>query len=157
MYSFFFLFVGKQKSGPFRDLAEEYLKRIGPYAKVIVREIPEESFRSEQDRERVLALETESIRAAIPDGALVVVLDASGKGMNSVHLSEAMAAWSEQERRTLAFVIGGPLGVHDALKKEADVLLSLSPMTFPHDLARVLLLEQLYRALMIQKRKTYHY
>ena len=157
MYRIHLTIVGKGSRGPLGELVEEYLKRVGPYARIEIHEIKEEAFRYSEDRPRVIREEGKRIESALVDDAFTIVLSAEGKGMPSEKFAEALDKWSEQEARPLQFVIGGPLGIDPVIKKRADLLLSLSEMTFPHDVARVLLLEQLYRAFTIQKGKTYHY
>ena len=149
--------VGKQKKGPLTEAAHELKVRLGPYMKVDEKVVAEVPFRSVSERKRVLSQEAEALKRAMPQDAVIVVLEATGKTFSSERFTELIWELSEQETRHLVFVLGGPLGLSDELKASADLLLSFSPMTVPHDLARVILLEQLYRAATIRTGKTYHY
>ena len=102
-----------------------------------------------------MAQEAERLRQALPQGACVVALDERGKTYTTVALSKAIQGWS-LEFADIAFVIGGPDGLDAAFKLEARQLMRLSDMTLPHAMARVLLIEQLYRAWSIQSAHPYH-
>ena len=104
---------------------------------------------------RVLDAEAERIRAALPAGAIKVALDERGTSLGTMELARRMARW-RGEGRDVAFIIGGADGLDDALKQSADLVWSLSPLTLPHGLARVLLAEQLYRAHTILHNHPYH-
>lgn len=151
------LIVGKQKPGPHQEICDEYLKRLKSDIFIKIIELAETPFRSIAEREKVLKTETEKIKKAVPKNSLFVVLETAGKTFTSEKFAEQLDRLSEGGARPLAVVVGGPLGLSDEIKKEADLLLSLSPMTMPHDLARVVLLEQIYRAMMILKGRVYHY
>ncbi len=157
MYKITLIHIGKPKNGPQKELCDEYLKRLGPYMRIDEVQITEERFYEKSNRERILLTESENIKKAIPSESFVIVLDADGKTYSSEDFSKKLAFWSDQQTQHLVFILGGPLGLHNSIKKRANTLLSFSPMTFPHDLARVMLLEQLYRATTIQSGKTYHY
>jgi 23S rRNA (pseudouridine1915-N3)-methyltransferase len=157
MYSIRLVVIGRVSKGPLGELTAEYLKRLGAYAKVEIKEVKEEAFRSVDERGRVLKEEAERMEKALAQDAYTIILSAEGKGMASEEFAKALEKWSEHGARKIQFVIGGPLGLADSIKERADLLFSLSPLTFPHDLARVLLLEQLYRGITIKKGKTYHY
>ena len=131
--------VGKTKKGPLQELSAKYLKRLSAYAKIetiIVKELTAETFNK--------------------DG-FTIVLSEDGQTMDSHTFANALESWSENRQRELTFVIAGPFGFDRALAKNVDLTLSLSPMTMPHELALVVLLEQLYRAGTILSGKTYHY
>lgn len=104
---------------------------------------------------RVLDAEAERIRAALPAGAFKVALDERGTSLGTMELARRMARW-RGEGRDVAFIIGGADGLDDAVKQSADLVWSLSPLTLPHGLARVLLAEQLYRAHSILHNHPYH-
>jgi len=148
--------VSELKSGPWKELQEHYLKLLRSYARVDLVEIKPEKFSSLSERDAVLAQEEKKILKQIPDGSLTIILDASDEACSSETLAKKLETWSDGGK-TLCFIIGGPLGLSDKLKSQAQHKLSLSPMTFPHDFARVMLLEQLYRASTITAGKTYHY
>lgn len=157
MYSFIFVLVSAAKPGPWKELATDYLTRLKPYAKCKIVELPQASFASEQQRLKVQAQEADLIRKSISNGTFTVMCDEKGKSFTSTQFATQLRMWSEQETRNITFVMGGPLGLHPDLLAEAGVKLALSAFTFPHDLARVVLLEQVYRAMTILQHKTYHY
>lgn len=157
MYQFELLLVGKQKENPEKILFSRYQKQLKPYARLSVKELPEIKFSSVADRTRVLKKEATLFEKKITNTHCLIVLDANGTSFSSEHFAKQLSIWSEQEQKKLLFLIGGPLGIDDQTKKKADVLLSLSPFTLPHDLACVVLCEQLYRAMTIIFQKTYHY
>ena len=146
--------VGKLKERHWRDAADEYLKRLGPYARVSVTEVPDRDVTA--DEARALEAEAAGILRAIPEGATLAVLEIGGTARSS----EAFAGWLEalgvEGRSHVVFVIGGAAGLHADVIARADERVSLGPMTLPHQLARVVLLEQLYRAFRIIKGEPYH-
>lgn len=101
--------------------------------------------------------EGERLLAALQPGERVVVLDERGKGLGSVEFADRLGRWRDQGVRQVAFVVGGSYGLSDAVRQRADLLLSLSPMTFPHQLVRLLFAEQLYRAVSILGGTAYHH
>lgn len=157
MYKITLLNVGKQKPGAHKKLFNEYFKRLGLYSKMQLIEITESKFSDINDRDQILKTEMKKIKKTLPQDCLTIVLEAEGKQMDSHDFATSLQEWSENETRHLVFITGSPLGIHNDLKKEADILLSLSSLTFPHDLAQVMLTEQLYRAMTILHKKTYHY
>lgn len=146
--------VGRLKEAHWRDAAAEYLKRLRPYATVEIVEVPDRDVTA--DERAAVRAEGEAVLRAIPDGAQVVVLDIGGKQLSS----EGFSAWLElagiEGRSSIAFVIGGAAGLDPAVLAKADERLSLGPMTLPHQLARVVLLEQVYRAFRIMRGEPYH-
>ena len=148
--------VSELKSGPWKELQDHYLKLLKSYAVVELVEVKPEKFSTPTERERVLKIEEVKIRKQLPNGAMTIVLDAIGTSASTETFVRTIERLSDGGR-TLCFIIGGPLGLSDTLKADADHLLSLSPMTFPHDFARIMLLEQLYRTQTITAGKTYHY
>jgi len=147
--------VGKLKEDYWRDAEVEYLKRLSPYAKISFTELKEEAFRSEQEREAIQKKEAEKILKAVPDNSILIALHERGKEVTSPELATLLEKKTEQGQ-TLTFIIGGPLGLHESVLQKADQQLSLSKLTFPHNMVRTILLEQLYRSVMIGKQK-YHY
>ena len=148
------LAVGRLKERHFRDAAQEYLKRLTPYATVEVVEVPDRDVT--RDEARALAEEGAALLRAIPEGAHVVALDVTGAGRTS----EEFAAWLEEGmvagRSNVVFVVGGAAGLAPDVVARAGERLSLGPMTLPHQLARVVLLEQIYRAFRIIRGEPYH-
>lgn len=151
--------VGKIKENYFTDAIAEYTKRLGRYCKcdlIEVRDEPTPDDPSPRERDLVLEKEGARILEKIPDHAWVTALCIEGKPLSS----EAFAA-QLAERATLGqghqvFIIGGSMGLSQAVKSRADQKLSFSPMTFPHQLMRVILLEQIYRAFQINHGGKYH-
>lgn len=146
--------VGRLKERHWRDAAAEYLKRLGPYARVAVTEVADRDVSA--DEARALAVEGADVLRAIPANAYVVVLDVEG----AARTSEGLASWLDSlalgGRSRIALVIGGAAGLHPDVISRADERLSLGPLTLPHQLARVVLLEQLYRAFRISRGEPYH-
>lgn len=148
--------VDKVRTAHFRDAIEEYLKRLGPYAKVAVEEVAPEAFGNSTEAAKAMQVEAERLRKKIPTGSFTISMDPAGKKMTS----EEFASFLEREGGTgteIVFLIGGTAGIDPELKKECRFSASLSPMTFPHEMARVMLVEQLYRATTILAGKSYHH
>ena len=133
----------------------EYAKRMPPRTTMQLVEIKPEARASGKTVAQMLAAEAVRIRAALPKGARIVVLDERGKDLNTIGLSVQLDAWM-QEGGAVAFLIGGADGLDAALKKSCALQLRLSSLTLPHGLARVLLAEQIYRALSIIGGHPYH-
>lgn len=147
--------VGDFKESYFRDAENEYIKRLKPFCEYKTVCIKEESSFGEDSEKLVLrALEKEAtaIRAAIPKQAYKIALCIEGKQYSSTELAEVFA----RESRPICFIIGSSFGLDETLKRECDMKLSMSKMTFPHMLARVMLVEQVYRANAINNGKKYH-
>ena len=153
------LCVGKLKEKFYIDGAAEYAKRLGGYCKLQLTELPEERLPQNPSRAQIdAALEKEAaaVTAKLPKGAAVVALCVEGKLCSSEDLAKLVSDWSLSSAKHLVFLIGSSYGLHTSLKGQAWVKLSMSPMTFPHHLARVMLLEQVYRAFKINEGSDYH-
>ena len=148
--------LGKLKESYWQEAENEYLKRLKPYAKIDLVEIPEEAFRDGDDRDKIKALEAAKIQKILPKGGLIMALHETGKEFTSPQLAQFLEENSSRGE-TITFIIGGPLGIHESLLKQVPVQLSLSRLTFPHQMVRTILLEQIYRGVTIQKGKQYHY
>ena len=151
--------VGKLKEKFYIEAAAEYAKRLGRYCKLEIVELPEQRLPenpSPAEITRALAKEAELIRGKVPQGACLAARCIEGKLQSSEALAGLMADWANRGEKCLVFLIGGSFGLDESLKREARVRLSMSPMTFPHHLARVMLLEQLYRGFQIQEGGKYH-
>ena len=133
----------------------EYVKRLPPEIKVDLLELKPEERTSGKTVEKAKALEGERILAAIPEGATVYALDEKGRPVTTQGLAVMLAGWMRDGTHP-AFVIGGADGLSDAVASRADKLVSLSALTLPHGLVRVLLAEQLYRASSILANHPYH-
>lgn len=159
MLSVYLICVGKLKEKFYLEACGEYIKRLSPYCKLTLLELPEERLPQNPTQGQIdAALEKEAaaIRAKLPPSASVVALCVEGKERSSEELARLLADWTQNSAKHLVFLIGGSYGLHPALKAEAWLKLSMSPMTFPHHLARVMLLEQIYRACAINNHTKYH-
>lgn len=141
--------VGKLKEKFWQDAAAEYLKRLGRFAKMNIIELAE----SKSDD---VAEESEAIIAHIPKGAFVVALDVGGKSLSSEGLADFIASKGLEGTSHICFIIGGSNGYNDAVRRASELRLSFSSFTFPHQLMRVILLEQVYRAFKINAGEKYH-
>lgn len=148
------LTIGKLKEKIYKDGVEEYLKRLKPYAKIKIVELPAESF-NDSNRGQIREKENQKILDYIEKNqtAKVVCLTEGGKEYSSVEFSQFL----EQENQEIIFIIGGALGFSAKTLGKMDSKLSLSKMTFLHEMARLILVEQIYRAQMIKSGKSYHY
>ena len=153
------LFVGRTEAGHVGEGLEHYLARIRRSVPVDVLVIPDSKLRDGTTRvkEEEARIEQALVRATSGGAARVVVLDERGKGLTSTKLSGQLGAWRDQGVRRLVFVVGGAYGLHATVRDKADLVLGLSAMTFPHQLVRVILAEQIYRAFSILERKPYHH
>ena len=150
--------MGRLKERYWRDAAAEYEKRIsrfGKFEEIELPDLPEPSNSSPAIEEQIRKKEGEAILSKIRDQDVVVCLCIDGKQMDSVQLSRKLTELVDTGRRVV-FVIGGSLGLSPEVVARAQLKLSFSPMTFPHQLARVMLLEQTYRALKIAAGERYH-
>jgi 23S rRNA (pseudouridine1915-N3)-methyltransferase len=147
--------VGRLRAGPERDLVDDYLQRcdrsgrplgIGPVAEHEV----------EDKRGGGMAAEGDLLTRAVPVGAVLVVLDERGKTLSSPEFANQIAAWRDGGQQDAAFVIGGADGIDPALRAKADLAISFGRMVWPHLLIRVMLAEQLYRAVTILGGSPYH-
>lgn len=151
--------VGKLKEKYLKQGIEEYLKRLGSYAKVEVIEVPDEKAPEElSDTEmvQVKQKEGERILAKIGPDTYVIALAINGKLKSSEELADTLDKLATYGKSKIAFVIGGSLGLSDEVLKRADEQLSFSKMTFPHQLMRLILVEQIYRAFRINRGEPYH-
>lgn len=151
--------VGKLGEKFWKDAVKEYEKRLAGYCKLEIIELPEQRLPdrpSEGQLESALRKESELIRAKIPQGAAVIAMCIEGKPMSSEQLADKLGEMTLSGTSKIAILIGGSCGLDETIKREAKLRLSMSPMTFPHHLARVMVLEQVYRALNIQAGGKYH-
>lgn len=148
--------VGRLKEKFWTAACDEYLKRLSGYAKVTVREIADVDPARVGGVEAARAKEGAAILAALPDSAHVILMAIEGKQRSSVQLSQRIDSLCLDGRSDIAFVIGGSDGVDAAVYARANETLSFGPITLPHNLARVVLLEQLYRAVKISRGEPYH-
>ena len=151
--------VGKIKERFLQEGIAEYEKRLRPYVKLRIIETAEEKRpqdASPATESAALEKEGQRILAAVPEGSLVVALDIRGRGWTSRDLAEGFRVWELAGRNHVTFVVGGDLGLSSEVFSKSELRLSLSKMTFTHPMARLLLLEQIYRAFRILRGEPYH-
>ena len=151
--------VGKLKERFYHDAADEYAKRLYRYCNIEITELSEARISdnpSNAQIEDALFKEAAAIKKSIQSAALIVALCVEGKQIDSPALSELIKSTAAGGTPRLNFIIGGSMGLHNNIKSNADMLISMSKMTFPHHLARIMLLEQLYRAFNIINCGKYH-
>jgi 23S rRNA (pseudouridine1915-N3)-methyltransferase len=150
--------LGKLKESYWREAEEEYLKRLKPLLKISLHELKEESFSEKDQTEIIKTHEALKLKSALEKfkSAYIIALDEIGKEMSSVAFSTFL---EEKKMMTseIVFVIGGPLGLDVSIRKLAQTTISLSKLTFTHQMIRIVLLEQLYRSQMIANGRKYHY
>lgn len=151
--------VGKLKEQYWRDAVTEYSKRLSRYAKLDIVELPDEQtpdHASPALEAQILDREGSRILKALPQNSYFIALAIEGKTFDSIAFSRQLADLSLSGVSHLTFIIGGSLGLSPAVLNHANLKLSFSKMTFPHQLMRVILLEQIYRAFRIQNHEPYH-
>ena len=151
--------VGKLKEKFYREACAEYEKRLKGYCKLEIIELTEQRLPDSPSQAQIdaaLAKEAEAIRAKIPAGSAVVAMCIEGGTLSSGQFADKLSKWMGSGVSHISVLIGGSCGLDESLKKSAQLRLSMSPMTFPHHLARVMVLEQLYRALNIASGGKYH-
>ena len=152
--------VGKLKEKYLREGVAEYEKRLAPFASVELRETREEYMAdnaSEAQRQQTLAKEGERLLRLVPERSFLIVLDVKGKLLSSEALAKELASLALQGQSDLTFLIGGAFGLSPAVRDRADLRISFSPMTFTHQMVRLLLYEQIYRAFKINRGEKYHW
>lgn len=151
--------VGKIKEKYFTMAAEEYIKRLSRYCRLEIIEVSDESTQdnaSDNLENRIKEKEASRILKYIKDDAYVITLELNGKMLDSIELANHMEKLAVSGKGNIVFVIGGSLGLHQSVSQRADFKLSFSRMTFPHQLMRVILLEQIYRSYRITNGEPYH-
>lgn len=143
--------VGKIKEKYLVDAIKEYLKRLSKYTKVNIIEVPDENF----DIKKTLIKEKDSILKYIDEKDYIITLDIEGKNISSIELAEKIKN-IQINYSDICFIIGGSYGLHKDIKEKSNYSLSFSKMTFPHQLFRVMLLEQIYRTYKINNNESYH-
>ena len=148
--------VGKLKERFWSDACAEYLKRLQPYARVTVKEVADVDPGRAGGVDAAREKEGTSLLSALAETSYVILLDIDGKQRSSVEFSQRLDALALAGKSDLAFVIGGSDGVSDAVRRRSNETLSFGRITLPHNLARVVLLEQVYRAMKISRGEPYH-
>ena len=151
--------LGRMKQGPERELVARYLERAVNGGRTLgltgfaVTELTESRAGSAASRK---SDEAKAIATHLPEGGLVIALDERGKTLGSDDLARRIGRWRDDGKAALSFVVGGPDGLDPAFVQNADLALSFSPLTWPHQLVRIMLAEQLYRATTILSGHPYH-
>ncbi|WP_130863108.1 23S rRNA (pseudouridine(1915)-N(3))-methyltransferase RlmH [Bacilliculturomica massiliensis] len=151
--------IGKLKEGYWREAIAEYGKRLNKYCTLVIDELKEERLpdnASAAEEAGVKESEGKNILKRIKPGGYVIALDVKGKALSSEGLAEKLDSLGIEGKSDVTFIIGGSLGLSPEVLARADLRLSFSSMTFPHQMMRVILLEQIYRAFKINKNETYH-
>ena len=151
--------VGRLKRGPERDLAERYRDRAEKTGRAIgIRGVEMVEIAESRARDAARRMTEESIALAelVPDGAVRIVLDVRGQSLGSAALSGALQAWRDAGRPAATFIVGGADGLAGTLRENADLCLAFGSATWPHQLVRIMLLEQLYRVATILSGHPYH-
>ena len=150
--------IGKIKDF-YKDGVDEYIKRLNGYCKVEIVELKDEAVSSkpsDKEIQKVIEIESSRVLTLLKDNEYLISLDLNQKEMGSVEFSKYLSQKLESNGASVSFVIGGSYGLSDDLKNRANSSITLSKMTFPHQLARLVLLEQIYRAFKILNNETYH-
>ena len=147
--------VGRLRAGPERDLIDDYLTRFDRTGRALALG-PANVIEVEDKKNAGMGAEAALLEKAIPNGALICIMDERGKVMTSPDFADQLGGWRDQGRQDIAFVIGGADGLDPAFRAKADAALSFGTMVWPHMLVRVMLSEQLYRAASILSGSPYH-
>ena len=148
--------VGKIKENYVKAATDEYIKRLSPFCNLSVEEIPAEQINDENLYEKYKKTEGEKILSKIKNDSIVITLEILGKTLSSEEFAEKLKEITSQGVNEICFVIGGANGLHSDVSKRADFKLSFSKMTFTHQLIRILLTEQIYRAAKFNANEKYH-
>lgn len=150
------ILMGKTSKRYIRDAMDEYVKRLGRYTKFNLLELPDVNATSAWSIEKAKKEQAVKLLAKVPDQAILVLLDERGKQMRSLQFAKQLENYLNISIKHLCIMVAGSYGAHEDLKQRADLILSLSNMTFSHQIIRPLILEQLYRAFSILKNEPYH-
>lgn len=151
--------VGKVKESFYREAIDEYLKRLSRYCKTEILEVPDEKTpdnASAAEEMLIKKKEGDRILSKIKEDACVITLEIQGKKMDSPSFGQILEKAAVSGKSHIQFIIGGSLGLHEDVSKRADFKISFSDMTFPHQLMRVILCEQIYRGYRIINKEPYH-
>jgi 23S rRNA (pseudouridine1915-N3)-methyltransferase len=151
------LCVGRLTESYLRDGCDEFTKRLKHYLPLSIEEQKEHKTGKKQDREKSIRVEGEKLLSRIPADTFLVALDERGKGLSSPQFADLLNNQMIRGTSSVTLIIGGPFGISEEIRRKADLVLSLSPMTLTHQMARLLLLEQLYRSCTIIRNEPYHH
>lgn len=153
---FRFIWAGSHADAELADAADRYLNRIKHFFPIEVTEVAPERGRQGQNDVAIMRAQSARLLASIPDRGTVVVLDERGQLFDSLKFAKWIERLTIDSPHGVNFVVGGDTGFDDSVRRRADTLLSLTPMTLPHQFARVVLLEQIYRACTLMRNISYH-
>lgn len=148
------ILIGKTKEDWLKTGIDEYLKRLSAFLKVEMLELADVSLKNTGSADIVKAREAQNVLKRLSQDDYLILLDETGAQKSSLEFSRYLTSLSE--RKSVVFVIGGVFGTDNALKQRADMILSLSSLTFTHQMVRLILIEQIYRAFMISHNRNYH-
>lgn len=151
--------IGKIKEAYLTEGINEFLKRLRPYGQVEITALPEEKMPdrpSAADKKRVIDKEGEKLLRHVHEGSFLIALDVQGKLLSSEDLAARFSQVALYGCSELSFIIGGPFGLADAIRQRADLCISFGRITLTHQMIRLLLLEQIYRAIKIERHEPYH-
>ena len=148
--------VGKIKEKYFEDAISEFTKRLGGFCSFSIIEIPAESIKDENLAQKYMKIEAEKILAQIKQQSFVITMEIEGKELSSIDFAQKLKQWSNDGHSEIVFIIGGANGLHQNIRNISNFKLSMSKMTFPHQIARLNLVEQIYRAFKINNNEAYH-
>ena len=148
--------VGKIREQAYKLAIDEFTKRLGPYCSFSVVEIPAQSIKDDALAEKYMEEEAQKILAVIKPNSFVITMEIEGKLLSSEDFAQKINDISKAGVNEICFIIGGANGIAQSLRAKSNFKLSFSKMTFPHQLARVILLEQIYRAMKILAKEPYH-
>lgn len=150
------IFVGKLQDRYLKEGIDTYRDRISRYAQFESIEVEDEAVTAKADQGKIKGKEAERILKRVSPDSLLVALDERGKGLSSEGLAGFIKKAMDSGTKEISFVVGGSLGLGENIRERADLVLSLSPMTFTHQMVRVIVLEQIYRAFTIIRGEPYH-
>lgn len=153
------LVVGKLKETAYKLLVDEYVKRLSTYAQVVIEEVTDEKTpdnASFKQQEAIKEKEGDKLLGKIKDDDFVALFDIKGTSFDSISFAKWLETAAEKSGAHITFIIGGSLGVSDKLKRRANTTISFSALTFTHQMMRVIVLEQIYRAYRINNNQPYH-
>jgi 23S rRNA (pseudouridine1915-N3)-methyltransferase len=151
-----FIFAGSHGDAELAESLQRYLGRIKHFFPIEVIEVPQERGRQRQSDVTIMRAQSARLVSAIPDRGYVVILDERGETLDSLKFAKWLERLTIDSPHGVNFVVGGDVGLDATVRQRADKLLSLSPMTLPHQLARVILVEQIYRACTLMRGISYH-
>lgn len=148
------LMLGKNKDDYLEEAVQDFIKKLRPFCKLELVYLKDEKVHT--DVKKILAVEAQRIREQLQEKEFVVVLDEKGKNFSTVQLHQQFSHWIDRGIGKIAFIIGSSHGLATEIKAEADLLLSLSPLTMNHQIVRIVLLEQVYRVFTLLRGMKYH-